>query len=106
MLRPGRFDLIIPVGAPDFEGRIELAADFLGPCDAQEIARRTEGFTPADFALAAQRAAQLAFDRAMAGGSSELAASDCLEAVERTRPSVTSEATAAFEAEAANFARM
>jgi SpoVK/Ycf46/Vps4 family AAA+-type ATPase len=106
MLRPGRFDLIIPIGAPDFEGRVELASDLLGPCDPGEIARRTEGFTPADFALAAQRAAQLAFERALAGGTPELCASDCLEAVERTRPSVTSEAAKAFESEAATFARL
>jgi GNAT superfamily N-acetyltransferase len=106
MLRPGRFDLIIPVGVPDFEGRIELAADLLGPCDADEIARRTEGFTPADFSLAAQRAAQLAFERALAGGAPDISASDCLEAVERTSPSVKSEDAAAFEIEAATFARL
>jgi transitional endoplasmic reticulum ATPase len=106
MLRPGRLDLIIPVGAPDLDGRTELAADLLGPCDAAEIARRTEGFTPADFSLAAQRAAQLAFERAMAGGDAELSPSDCLEAVARTRPSVTAQAAKDFESEAANFARL
>jgi GNAT superfamily N-acetyltransferase len=106
MLRPGRFDLIIPIGAPDFEGRIELAADLLGPCNASEIARRTEGFTPADFSLAAQRAAQLAFERALAGGSPELSPSDCIDAVERTRPSVMPEAAKAFEVEAETYARV
>ena len=30
LLRPGRFDLIVPVGAPDREGRKELAGEFLG----------------------------------------------------------------------------
>jgi SpoVK/Ycf46/Vps4 family AAA+-type ATPase len=85
---------------------MELAVDLLGPCDADEIARRTEGFTPADFSLAGQRAAQLAFERALAGGSPELSASDCIEAVERTRPSVTSAASAAFESEATSFARL
>ncbi|HYA69506.1 MAG TPA: AAA family ATPase [Acidimicrobiales bacterium] len=33
MLRPGRFDLIIPVGAPDVDGRAELAREFLPVCD-------------------------------------------------------------------------
>jgi SpoVK/Ycf46/Vps4 family AAA+-type ATPase len=106
MLRPGRFDLIIPVGSPEFEGRVELATDLLGACDAKEVARRTEGFTPADFALAAQRASQLAFERALAGGSPELSSSDCLAAVERTRPSVTPESAAAFESEAETYARL
>src|SRR5208283_2987331 len=45
LLRPGRFDLIIPVGAPDREGRKELAGEFLGSCDPDDMAERTEGFT-------------------------------------------------------------
>jgi GNAT superfamily N-acetyltransferase len=76
MLRPGRFDLIIPVGAPDTGGRTELTTEFLPACDAGDVAARTEGFTPADFALAAQRAAQLAFERALAGGDPVVTASD------------------------------
>ena len=67
LLRPGRFDLIIPVGAPDETERAELAAEFLPTGDPAEVAARTPGFTPADFALVAQRAAQLAFDRALDG---------------------------------------
>ena len=80
MLRPGRFDLIIPVGAPDRLGREELAGEFLGACDAAAVAGQTEGFTPADFALAAQRAAQRAFERALAGGDATLHAEDCADA--------------------------
>jgi len=106
MLRPGRFDLIIPVGAPDREGRAELAAEFLGACDPDEVAERTEGFTPADFALAAQRAAQLAFERALAGGDASVTAADCAAAVARTRPSVNTQAAGTFDREAAAFARL
>jgi transitional endoplasmic reticulum ATPase len=106
MLRPGRFDLIIPIGAPDSAGRAELAAEFLEQCDTEDIAERTEGFTPADFALAAQRAAQLAFERALAGGAPTVTSDDCADAVSRTRPSVHKEAAAAFDEEAAAFARL
>lgn len=106
MLRPGRFDLIIPVGAPDREGRAELAAEFLQGCDPDEIAGGTVGFTPADFALAAQRAAQRAFERALAGGDAAVTSVDCADAVARTRPSVHAEAAKAFEAEAGSFARL
>ena len=106
MLRPGRFDLIIPIGAPDSAGRAELAAEFLEQCDPEDIAERTEGFTPADFALAAQRAAQLAFERALAGGAPVVTSDDCADAVSRTRPSVHKEAAAAFDEEAAAFARL
>ncbi len=106
MLRPGRFDLIIPIGAPDRAGRMELAAEFLETCDPGAIAEQTEGFTPADFALAAQRAAQLAFDRALAGGVPGVTPADSLEAVARTRPSVDPVAAAAFDDESAAFARL
>lgn len=105
MLRPGRFDLIIPVGAPDPAGRAELAVEFLPACDPEDVARRTEGFTPADFALAAQRV-QLAFERALSGGDATVTVDDCLAAIAATRPSVNADATRDFELEDSTFARL
>ncbi len=106
MLRPGRFDLILPIGAPDPAGRAELAAEFLPACDPADVATRTEGFTPADFALAAQRGAQLAFERALSGGDADVSAPDCLVAIAATRPSVTPEMSRAFELEEGSYARL
>jgi transitional endoplasmic reticulum ATPase len=106
MLRPGRFDLIIPVGAPDGAGRAELAIEFLPACDPEDVSARTDGFTPADFALAAQRGAQLAFERALSGGDAGVDATDCLAAVAATNPSVNADATRAFELEASTYARL
>ena len=102
MLRPGRFDLIIPIGAPGRGGREELAGEFLCVCDPGDLAEVTEGFTPADFA-AEQRAAQLAFERALDGGDTAVTSADCLDAVSRTKPSVSKEAAAAFDDEATTF---
>ena len=82
LLRPGRFDLIIPVGAPDEAERADLASEFLPAREPGDVAARTAGFTPADFALAAQRGAQMAFDRALAGGSPEIGADDILAAIQ------------------------
>ncbi len=106
LLRPGRFDLIVPVGAPDEAERGELASEFLPAGDPATVAARTAGFTPADFALVAQRSAQLAFDRALDGGGSEVKADDVLRAVGLTRPSVSDEATARFTEEAERYARL
>lgn len=106
LLRPGRFDLIVPIGAPDEGGRAELATELVPAGDAREVAARTTGFTPADFALVAQRSAQLAFDRALAGGEPRVTPDDVLEAVEATRPSVSADASARFERESATFARL
>jgi MoxR-like ATPase/GNAT superfamily N-acetyltransferase len=106
LLRPGRFDLIIPVGAPDGSERAELVTEFLPAGDPVEVADRTPGFTPADFALVAQRAAQLAFDRALDGEAAEVTAADVLRAVDLTRPSVSAESSDRFAAEAQRFARL
>ncbi|MGA2835622.1 MAG: ATP-binding protein [Acidimicrobiales bacterium] len=106
LLRPGRFDLIIPVGAPDEAERAELVAEFLPAGKPEEVAARTPGFTPADFALVAQRAAQLAFDRALDGEAAGVTAEDVLRAVDLTRPSVSAASSDRFAAEAERFARL
>jgi len=106
LLRPGRFDLVIPVGAPDESERADLASEFLPAGDPKEVATRTAGFTPADFALVAQRSAQRAFDRALAGGSQEIGADDILTAIDLTRPSVSREASLRFEEEALAYSRL
>ena len=106
MRRPGRFDLIIPVGAPDRAGRGELAAEFLPVCEADTVAQSTEGFMHADSALAARRAAQSAFDRALDGGAAEFNSTDCLNAVEATRPSVSPETMVISESEADTYSRL
>jgi GNAT superfamily N-acetyltransferase len=106
MLRPGRFDLIIPVGAPDEAGRAELAAELVPSGDADVVAARTAGFTPADFALVAQRSAQRAFDRAVVGGDSQVTSDDVLAAVVATRPSVSSDAIQRFALESQAYARL
>ena len=104
MLRPGRFDLIIPVGAPDEAGRAELVAELVPAADPRDVASRTIGFTPADFALVAQRSAQMAFDRAVSGGDPRVTSDDVLAAVAATRPSVSRAATDRFEIESKEYA--
>lgn len=106
MLRPGRFDLIVPVGAPDETGRAELAAELVPAASPAEVAARTAGFTPADFALVAQRSAQLAFERALDGGEARVQPADVLAAVAMTRPSVSSDASDRFEIESKAYARV
>lgn len=106
LLRPGRFDLIIPVGAPDESERADLATEFLSAGDPTEVALRTAGFTPADFSLVAQRSAQLAFDRALDGSEPEVTSKDVLEAIMLTRPSVSAEAAEQFAHEAEHYSRL
>lgn len=106
LLRPGRFDLVVPVGAPDEGGRAELASEFLPVADPTKVASLTAGFTPADFALVAQRSAQLAFDRALSGGPSRVETDDVFSAIDATRASVDLVAAERFEIEAEAYARL
>mgnify|MGYP000577770519 CR=1 FL=1 len=72
VLRPGRFDLVIPIGPPDLSARRSLWEAALARLDHQgvdveELALKTQGYTPGDVELASQRAAAAAFDRIREG---------------------------------------
>lgn len=69
LLRPGRFDREITVGAPDIRGRTEILKvhsrkkPLEASVDLSEIARKTAGFTGADLANLLNEAALLAARR-------------------------------------------
>ena len=112
VLRPGRFDLVIPIGPPDLSARLAhwqstLASLDQRGVDIEKIAKMTEGYTPGDVDLAAQRAAAAAFDRIREGKKPLHITSEDLEtAVARTRPSVTAEIRDRFAEEVERFARV
>ncbi len=112
VLRPGRFDLVIPIGPPDLSARLAHWQSTLAPLDQrgvdiEKIAKMTEGYTPGDVDLAAQRAAAAAFDRIREGKKPLHITSEDLEAaVARTRPSVTAEIRDRFAEEVGRFARV
>ena len=112
VLRPGRFDLVIPIGPPDLSARLAhwqstLASLDQRGVDVEKIAKMTEGYTPGDVDLAAQRAAAAAFDRIREGKKPLHITSEDLEtAVARTRPSVTAEIRDRFAEEVGRFARV
>ena len=112
VLRPGRFDLVIPIGPPDLSARLAhwqstLASLDQRGVDIEKIAKMTEGYTPGDVDLAAQRAAAAAFDRIREGKKPLHITSEDLEtAVARTRPSVTAEIRGRFAEEVGRFARV
>lgn len=112
VLRPGRFDLVIPIGPPDLSARRSLWEAALARLDHQGVdiealALETEGFTPGDVELASQRAAAAAFDRIREGLEPAFVASTDLDAaVARTRPSVTVEIRERFSEEVLKYARV
>src|SRR5919199_208313 len=73
LLRPGRFDLVLPVGLPDADDRAAMLRDLLArrPCGAVDLAAvvaHSDGLTPADLGAVCQQAAQAAFEREVDSG--------------------------------------
>jgi len=112
VIRPGRFDLIIPIGPPDDAARLALwDASVEGlASDGVDIAALVEdsfGFTPGDIALASQRAASAAFDRVRQGQEPPwVEHADMMTALQRTPPSVTASAMEEFAGERGRHTRV
>lgn len=111
VLRPGRFDLVIPIGPPDEAARLALWTKILKRLDTQEIkiaelVKATEWFTPGDIELASQRAASIAFDRARKGEQpSQITAQDLMQSISRTSASITPQIAQQFADESIRFGR-
>ncbi|HET9874267.1 MAG TPA: bifunctional GNAT family N-acetyltransferase/ATP-binding protein [Mycobacterium sp.] len=93
-LRHGRFDYIIPIGAPDAAARSAIWRRYLGPAaDSVDIAQLVDAsamFTPADIEFAARKGAQSAFEREIERRTGEPPqTADYLTAIDQTRPTLT-----------------
>jgi len=112
VIRPGRFDLIVPIGPPDEHARQALwqaAVERLDhrDVDVVKLASDSVGFTPGDVALAAQRAAAAAFTRIRAGEDPQWVTNDDLfSALERTAASVSSDDQDLFAQESLRHSRV
>ncbi|NCU82095.1 MAG: ATP-binding protein [Acidimicrobiia bacterium] len=111
VLRPGRFDLVIPIGPPDEDARHALWTKILARLDTQDVkikdlVKATEGFTPGDIELASQRAASIAFDRARKGvDPSHITSYDFVQSISKTNASITSQIAKQFAEESKRFGR-
>ncbi|HEX2173825.1 MAG TPA: ATP-binding protein, partial [Dehalococcoidia bacterium] len=112
LLRPGRFDLILPMGLPDAAERRSLFDRLLarhrrGLIDLDLVVAQSDGLTPADLEAVCQRAAQTAFEREIADGAdSHVTTEDLVQALDLTRPTVSAEELRTFEREVESFARL
>ncbi len=112
LLRPGRFDLVLPVGLPEAADRAAVLRALLdrrpcGPIDLDQVVERSAGLTPADLGAVCARAAQMAFEREVQSGQeSRIETGDLLAALTTYRPTVTAEERAALQEDVARFARL
>ncbi len=112
-LRPGRFDYVLPIGPPDAVARRTMWTQFLPAAaagvDIDVMVGASELFTPADIAFAARKAAHAAFERFVhtpGATDATLRTEDYLEAIRRTRPTLTTGIVDAFNADIESFARL
>ncbi|WP_297458098.1 CDC48 family AAA ATPase [Thermococcus sp.] len=93
LLRPGRFDRLILVPAPDEKARLEIfrvhtrRVPLAEDVDLEELARRTEGYTGADIEALVREAALTAMRRIMAELPAEVVEREDEEFLERLKVS-------------------
>ncbi len=112
LLRPGRFDCIIPVGGLNPDERKTILENYLsrlntGSIDLDRIVEETSRFTPADIQYLFDRAAQFAFEQEVATNCDYRVSTEAiLQIAAEIRPSLTDEVIEELEKDVADFSRI
>ncbi|MCK4604624.1 MAG: ATP-binding protein, partial [Deltaproteobacteria bacterium] len=111
LLRPGRFDCIIPVGGLDDQGRRTIFEHYLrdtnrGDVDVDKIISMIALFTPADIEYLCQKVRQLAFEREYVKGEDYRVTTETfVEMIPNVPPTLTNEIIEDFKQDCANYTR-
>jgi len=111
LLRPGRFDCIIPVGELDKSTRRTIFQNYLdkinyGQVDVEEIISIIPLFTPADIEFLFQKVSQLTFEREYLAGSDFNATTEIFkEVIPQIRPTLTKEVIKEFQQACTTYCR-
>jgi transitional endoplasmic reticulum ATPase len=111
LLRPGRFDCIIPVGDLDADGRKTILEHYLTRLhtkgiDIDRIVGMTARFTPADIEYLVQQVAQFAFEEEYTNKHDYVVTTDTfLKMISRIRPSLSEGMIADFQKDSAAYSR-
>jgi len=111
LLRPGRFDCIIPVGGLDHAGRRTVFEHYLagtnyGEVDVDRIVSLMPMFTPADTEFLFQKVTHAAFEKEYHRGTDyRVGTEDFLEALQEVKPTLTDEVLAEFHEDCAQYTR-
>lgn len=112
LLRPGRFDLIIPVGALDGQGRRTIFEYYLGKTnhddvDVDKLVGMIKYFTPADIEYLFRKVTQKAFELELAHGKDyKIGTKDFLDLLPEMKPSLNEGLIEKFEKECQKFTRL
>ena len=111
LLRPGRFDCVIPVGGLDVQGRRTIFEHYLsnsnlGDVDVDKIINMISLFTPADIEYLFQKVRQVSFEREYAKEEDYLVTTETfMEIIPEIAPTLTEEIIKEFEKDCAKFTR-
>jgi transitional endoplasmic reticulum ATPase len=116
-LRHGRFDYVIPVGAPDAAARAAIWRRYIPAgvaerIDLDALVEASELFTPADIEFAARKGSQRALEIAVYGDLDEQpqvggpTTADYAAALSETRPTLTTAIVDEFTEDIATIARL
>lgn len=111
LIRPGRFDCIIPVGALNDDERKTVLEHCLAPLNTEEVdldrlVRETTRFTPADIQYLFEQVAQFGFEQEIATKKDfRVATQHILQIMQKMRPSLTDEIIEEFEKDSLAYAR-
>lgn len=112
ILRPGRFDCIIPVGGLDREGRTTILEHYLaklntGDIVMEKIVELTSGFTPADIQYLFQQVAQFAFEKELADKKDYLVTVETFTHIlQKVPPSLSIEVIEEFKKDSVDYSRI
>ena len=112
MLRPGRFDCIIPVGGLDKEGRTTILEYYLaklnaGNIDLEQLVEMTSGFTPADIQYLFQQVAHYAFEQEVANRENYLVSVQTfVDILPKVLPSLSEQVLDEFAKDIVSFSRV
>jgi transitional endoplasmic reticulum ATPase len=111
LLRPGRFDCIIPVGGLDEDERATILKHYLsklntGEIDLKRIIKMTVRFTPADIEYLFQQVAQFAFEQELLTRHDYRVTTDTIfEILPKIRASLNEEVSVEFEKDTITYSR-
>ncbi len=111
LLRPGRFDLIFPVGSLDKKSRRSIFEHktkhlMVDRINFDIIAEKTKGFTPADVEAVVVNVSQHAFEMEVSSGSEcKSTTDDFLLSIGSYRPTISEEEMKEFKEDAKRYCR-
>ena len=112
MLRPGRFDCVIPVGGLDREGRATILEHYLdrlntGQIDLDQLIGMTSGLTPADIQYLVDQVAYFAFEQELTEKEDyQVTTETFIQMMSKVSPSLSSEVIEEFEKDSITYSRV